>query len=213
MNTTRTQTPRIEASHRRVILDVAAGTVLDALATGRMRLPDHRAFAPELRAPAATFVTLERDGDLLGCIGTMEPVRPLVVDVAYNAVAAAFTDPRVPPITNDDFVQMSIKVSVLSDREPLNPANYDELVDAVRPGVDGLLLEAGPHRATLLPSVWPKVRDVDEFLTVVWQKAGLAPGTWPRGTRVSRYTTDEFCDPGPRSLSRASWCRSAGNGG
>ncbi len=72
------------------------------------------------------------------------------------------------------------------------------MLNAVRPNVDGLVLEAGQHRATLLPSVWPKVRDEAEFLEIVWRKAGLTPGTWPTGIQVSRYTTEEFCDPGPR---------------
>ncbi len=198
MNETRTVAPRIDRDHQRVLLDVATRAVRDALTTGRPRLPDPRAFAPELRMPGATFVTLERDGDLLGCIGTLEPLRPLVVDVAHNALAAAFTDPRLPPITGDDYTHMSIKVSVLSARELLAASSYNDVLNTVRPNVDGLVLEAGRYRSTLLPSVWPKVRDSADFVEIVWQKAGLRPSTWLPGTRVSRYTTEEFCDPGPR---------------
>jgi uncharacterized protein len=76
--------------------------------------------------------------------------------------------------------------------------SYDDVRASVRPGVDGLTVEVGPRRATLLPSVWPKVRDTDEFLTALWSKAGLQPGSWPRGIAVSRYTTTEESDPGPR---------------
>jgi AmmeMemoRadiSam system protein A len=184
---------------RRRLLDVAARAVHDSLAAGRPQYPDPGEFPPELRAPGSTFVTLERNGQLLGCIGTLEPVRPLVVDVAYNAVAAAFADPRLPPVTADDYEHMSAKISVLSQPEPLDAYRYDDVVARVRPGVDGLLLEAGAHRSTLLPSVWPKVRDVTEFLDVLWRKAGLEPHTWTSGTRVLRYTTEEFGDPGPRS--------------
>ena len=72
------------------------------------------------------------------------------------------------------------------------------MIRAIRPDVDGLVLEAGIHRATLLPSVWPNVRDDAQFVEIVWRKAGLVPGTWPTGCQVSRYTTDEFTDPGPR---------------
>ena len=198
MTETGTALPRIDDRHRRVLLDVAARTVRDALATGRGRLPDHRTTPNELRAPGATFVTLERANELLGCVGTLEAVRPLVVDVASNALAAAFADPRLPPITSDDYAHMSIKISVLSNREPLIVGSYEAVVDAVRPGLDGLLLDAGPYRATLLPSVWPKVRDANEFVEIVWRKAGLTPGAWPGRPYVSRYTTEEFCDPGPR---------------
>jgi uncharacterized protein len=191
-------TPRLDHNHRRTLLDIAARTVHEALTTGRSRLPDHRRAATELRALTATFVTLERDDDLLGCIGTLVPLRPLVVDVAHNALAAAFADPRLPPITPSDYTQMSIKISVLSDLEPITVVGYDETVNAVRADIDGLVLDAGPHRATLLPSVWPKVRHASEFAEILWRKAGLAPGDWPRGTRVARYTTEEFQDPGPR---------------
>jgi AmmeMemoRadiSam system protein A len=185
-------------THQRVLLEVAARAIHDALVTGEPHEPDPSAFDAALQRPAATFVTLERGDDLLGCIGTLEPVRPLVVDVAHNALAAAFADPRLPAVTAHDYARMSIKVSVLSAPEPLAVHSYDELVGAVRPGVDGLLLEAGRHRSTLLPSVWPKVRDVHDFLDVLWRKAGLPPRAWPAGTGVSHYTTREFGDPGPR---------------
>jgi len=198
MSEARITEPLVSAAHQRVLLDVAARAIRDTLTTGRIHGPDVRGFSPALHEPGATFVTLERDADLLGCIGTLEATRPLVVDVAHNAVAAAFADPRVPPVTADDYVHMSIKISVLSAPERIDADSYAELTATVRPHVDGIVLEAGRARSTLLPAVWPKVRDVHEFLDVVWRKAGLTPGTWPRGTRVSRYTTEEFCDPGPR---------------
>jgi uncharacterized protein len=191
--------PRPLTDEQRATLLVVAGeAVRDAFATMRLDLPDERRFEPALREPGATFVTLERDEQLLGCIGTLEPLRPLALDVAHNALAAAFGDPRLPPLRPDDYPGMSIKVSVLSRPEPLAVAGFDDVKRAVRPHVDGLLLEAGTARSTLLPSVWPRIRDVDEFLDVLWRKAGLRPGAWRPGTRVSRYMTDEFADPGPR---------------
>jgi AmmeMemoRadiSam system protein A len=188
----------LDRAQRRTLLDVATIAVHDALATGRAVVPDATVYEPPLREPRATFVTLERGDDLLGCIGTLEPVRPLVTDVAHNALAAAFADPRLPAVTPNDYAAMSVKVSVLSRPEPLSVWSYPDVVASVRPGVDGLLLEAGRHRSTLLPSVWPKVRDVHEFLDVLWRKAGLSPPLWPAGTTVSRYTTEEFGDAGPR---------------
>lgn len=188
----------LSGEHQRVLLDVAVRAVHNALATGRATVPDAAPFDDVLREQRATFVTLERGEQLLGCIGTLEPARPLVVDVAHNALAAAFADPRLPAVTFDDYERMSVKISALSRPEPIAARSYEAFVATVRPGVDGLLLESGRHRSTLLPSVWPKVRDVGEFLDVLWQKAGLSPGTWRAETRVSRYTTHEFCDPGPR---------------
>jgi AmmeMemoRadiSam system protein A len=191
---------QLTGEHGAVLLDVAASAIRETLATGRVRLPDPHGFAPALGIPAATFVTLQRDGELLGCIGALEPVRPLVVDVAHNAIAAAFTDPRLPPVTADDYVRMSIKVSVLGPHEQLAANGYAEVVGALRPGTDGVVIEAGRHRATLLPSVWPRVRDAAHFCEVLWHKAGLAAGSWPAGARVSRYTAAELHDPGPRAI-------------
>src|SRR5262249_44955146 len=128
-----------------------------------------------------------------------EPVRPLVADVAHNALAAAFADPRLPAVTAGDYAVMSIKISVLSQPELVLAESYRDVLASVRPGVDGLLLEAGRVRSTLLPSVWPKVRDPGEFLDVLWRKAGLSPRVWRPGTTVSRYTTQEFGDAGPRA--------------
>jgi AmmeMemoRadiSam system protein A len=113
-------------------------------------------------------------------------------------MAAAFDDPRMPPLSPDDFPEMTVKVSVLSASTPVHARAFDELVSLVRPGVDGVTVEAGRARATLLPSVWPNVRDCDEFLDVLWAKAGLRPRAWPRGLRVRRYTSVEELDPGPR---------------
>jgi AmmeMemoRadiSam system protein A len=185
-------------ANRRVLLDVATDVIGDAVTRRDPRMPDPSDFDAPLQEPRASFVTLERGDQLLGCIGTLMAAEPLVVDVARHALAAAFADPRLPPVTRDDFAEMSVKVSVLTTPEPLPAASFDELVAAVRSGVDGLLVEARRHRATLLPSVWDHAADTDQFLGVLWQKAGLARGAWPAGVAVSRYTTEEFGDPGPR---------------
>jgi AmmeMemoRadiSam system protein A len=185
-------------ANRRVLLDVATDVIGDAVTRRDPRMPDPSDFDAPLQEPRASFVTLERGDQLLGCIGTLMAAEPLVVDVARHALAAAFADPRLPPVTRDDFAEMSVKVSVLTTPEPVPAASFDELVAAVRSGVDGLLVEARRHRATLLPSVWDHAADTDQFLGVLWQKAGLARGAWPAGVAVSRYTTEEFGDPGPR---------------
>jgi AmmeMemoRadiSam system protein A len=190
------------------LCSIALNAIATALTTGRRRLPAVDALPDDLRAPGATFVTLERNGRLLGCVGTLEAVQPLGVDVAEHALAAAFDDPRMPPVNRADYPEMSVKVSVLSPSEPITANDYEELRSLVRPGVDGISITSETPRniaarATLLPSVWPKVRGVDEFLDALWTKAGLTPRAWPAGLLVSRYTTTETCDPGPRAAPRA----------
>jgi AmmeMemoRadiSam system protein A len=178
---------------------------LDAIRTRLERRPDQipdvdEIHDPVLRAPSASFVTLQRERALLGCIGSLTPNCALAVGVAQHALSAAFADPRLPPITVDEYAVMSVKVSVLSALEPMAVTSVAELLDAVAPGVDGLVVAAGSRRATLLPSVWADVPDPRRFLDVLWAKAGLTPGTWPADAAVSRYATEEFGDLGPRRL-------------
>jgi AmmeMemoRadiSam system protein A len=151
-----------------------------------------------LGARAATFVTLRDGRRLLGCIGSMEASRPLLEDVADNAVGAAFRDPRMPALTAFEFARMSLHVSVLSPPEPMAVSSRDELRSALEPGRDGLLVEAGRRRGTFLPAVWEQLADVDDFLDQLWHKAGLSPRAWPGRLRVWRYRATEFGVDGPR---------------
>ena len=191
----------LDADERRILLGVAEDAIAHALATGEARVPNGRELAsPRLQIPTATFVTLERDDRTLGCMGTRETRLPLAESVAHFAVAAAFADPNRPSITAHDFVAMTITVSVLSSTERLRARSAADLAARLRPGVDGLVLEAARGVTVLLPWVWSVCPTVDEFLGTLWRKAGLRPGDWPRGTRVLRCTADEFASPGPRSL-------------
>jgi len=190
----------LTAAQQRTLLDIAAASIRDILAARQHEPLDVAAHDTALHERAATFVTLERSGVLLGCIGTLEPVRPLVADVAHNAAAAAFADPRLPPVTCDDYVVMSIEISVLGRLEPIDASDMAGLIAALRPGVDGVVVEAPDARATFLPAVWRHFEaDVEGFVASLWRKARLRPGAWPRGTRCSRYRADKLVDPGPRS--------------
>lgn len=155
-----------------------------------------------VRSPVGvSFVTLERDGELLGCVGALEPRRPLGIDVAEHAVAAAFGDPRVPPIDADDYAAMSINVSVLGALEPLAVGTLDALHDTLAPGRDGVAIELGARRATFLPAVWRQLPDPVSFCRQLWHKGGFEPGTWPAGLRAARYRALEVMDSGPRRRS------------
>jgi len=153
---------------------------------------------PALRALGASFVTLERDGSLRGCIGTLEAARPLYRDVTRNAVRAA-ADPRLPPVNPTEWSTLDISVSVLSRTEPLAVQCLKELWAALRPGVDGLILIAGPRRATFLPAVWAKLPEPDAFVAALLIKGGWPRDELPLGASVRRYTTISFHDAGPRS--------------
>jgi AmmeMemoRadiSam system protein A len=187
----------LDDAHRAALLTAAAETIGRTLADGGRVLPEPPD-DPALAQAAATFVTLERGEALLGCIGSLTATEALLSNVARNAWSAAFADPRMPSVNGDDFAVMTIKISVLSPLTPMRAHSWRDVHRAVRPGRDGLLVEAGGHRATLLPSVWDRLPDPADFLDVLWHKAGLRPRDWLPQTRVRRYTTEEMADAGPR---------------
>ena len=147
-----------------------------------------------LTAPGATFVTLTRGGTLRGCIGSLEPWRPLAEDVRSNARAAAFRDPRFPPLEPEEFADTHIEVSLIGPAEPLDAHTEADAVAQLRPGVDGVIVRSGSKRATFLPQVWRELPDPHDFLDRLWHKAGLPPGTWGPDVRLWRYQVEEWAE-------------------
>jgi hypothetical protein len=150
-------------------------------------------FDAGLKARRGSFVTLNQRGQLRGCIGSLAASRPLLVDVAHNARAAAFRDPRFKPLTATEYASIDVHISVLSPARPVQVRSRRELIDFLQPGVHGLILQQGKHRATYLPSVWEKIADSDRFIAELRAKAGLPRGGWSDELQVSVYTTEEFC--------------------
>ncbi|HEX4944547.1 MAG TPA: AmmeMemoRadiSam system protein A [Usitatibacteraceae bacterium] len=150
-----------------------------------------------LARPAATFVTLRLDGGLRGCIGSMEPRRPLGEDVACNARAAAFSDPRFEPLTIGEFASVCLEVSVLSPRTLLVAQSESEAAVALRPGVDGVYLEYQGLAATFLPQVWEDLPDPVDFLAALRHKARLPARFWDPAIRLTRYTVEKYGDGHP----------------
>ena len=178
------------------LLSAARHAIEAGLAHGRP--PMERESAPAgLQAPGAAFVTLTLDGQLRGCIGSLEPIQPLIDDVARNAYAAAFRDPRFPPLSLDEWPQTRISLSVLGPREALPRCDRDQLLALLRPGVDGLVLVAEDgRRATFLPSVWAQLPTPPEFLDHLLAKAGLPADTDLATLQVWRYQTTTVGEPG-----------------
>lgn len=145
-----------------------------------------------LREPRATFVTLRLDGELRGCIGTIDARRPLGEDVACNARAAAYRDPRFAPVSDAERASLEIEVSVLSPRAPLAAASEADALAQLRPGIDGVYLQYGGASATFLPQVWENLPDPRDFLDALRHKAGLPPRFWHPDMRLSRYTVEKF---------------------
>jgi AmmeMemoRadiSam system protein A len=151
---------------------------------------------PALRALGASFVTLQRRGELRGCIGSLEAVRPLYLDVARNAMRA-MADPRLARVSEDDWPELDVSVSVLGPLSPLRVSTLDDLRRGLRPGVDGVVITAGQRRATFLPVVWEKLTDPEAFLSALLAKGGWPRDRLPTAASVCTYGVAEFHDPAP----------------
>ncbi len=169
--------------------EVAKGSIDQGARCGAPLEPSLESFSPPLCADGASFVTLQLGGNLRGCIGSLDAARPLVVDVARNAFSAAFHDVRFPPVSRRELRLLEIEISVLSASEPLEVGSESDLLAALRPRVDGLTLEWGPQRATLLPAVWDQLAEAHHFVRCLKEKAGLPPDFWSAEFRFSRYQT------------------------
>lgn len=145
-----------------------------------------------LKAYGATFVTLTLLGQLRGCIGSLEAHRSLLDDVRHNAVAAAFRDPRFPPLSVNEFEVIKVEVSVLSKAEALHFQNEQEALAQLRPNVHGVIFQFGYHRATFLPQVWEQLPTPAEFMAHLKNKAGLPADFWSDDIKLSCYTVQKF---------------------
>ena len=170
------------------LLRIARGAIEEAL--GASTAP--RLDAPWLEQAGATFVTLMKNGRLRGCIGSLQPSRPLAQDIAENARGAAFRDPRFPALTAAEWPQCQVEVSLLSTPKPLRFADDTDLLRQITPGEDGLILEADGRRATFLPQVWRSVPDKRAFLDELLRKAGLAADTRITRCKILRYRVVKF---------------------
>ena len=174
------------------LLDVAWGSIRHGLWHGMPLEVRPWQFEETLREPGASFVTLRIGEELRGCTGTLEAVRPLVVDVAHNAFSSAFRDSRFAPVSPEEIAHIELHISILESPEHLAAASEEDLVRLLRPGRDGLILEEGTQRATFLPAVWEQLPDPRDFLSHLRQKAGLPAGYWSPTLRLFRYAVREI---------------------
>ena len=182
----------LDEGERRQLLDLAWESIRRGLAEGRPSRPDPERFSGRLREPGASFVTLHRSGDLRGCIGHLEATQPLVLDVADNAFAAAFRDPRFEPLAEWELEGLELDISVLTPPPPLEFRDESDLLRRLRPGMDGLILEDQGRRGTFLPTVWESLPQPERFLAQLKRKAGLPTTHWSPTLKVFRYETETF---------------------
>lgn len=140
-----------------------------------------------------TFVTLTMAGELRGCIGHLTGVATVAASVRQNAVSAGFHDPRFPPLTAAELEDVEIEISILTEPQPLEYTAAEDLIQRLRPRVDGVILSHRGASATFLPQVWQQLPAVEAFLSHLCMKAGLSAERWQGGDlEVSTYQVQPF---------------------
>ncbi|ADE16627.1 AMMECR1 domain protein [Nitrosococcus halophilus Nc 4] len=184
--------PLFSSEERQRLREIAHDSIRHGLERGEPLPIELDSYPPLIQRIGANFVTLTWENQLRGCVGTLDAYRPLVLDVAENAYASAFRDPRFPSLTADEFERLTITVSILTPPLLMTFENEQDLIFQLRPGVDGLVLEEGMLRGTFLPAVWEILPDPRLFLKELKRKIGLPPEHWSNSLRVLRYTVEKI---------------------
>ncbi len=182
----------MKTDHKTLLLETAKNAIKFGL-TKNITLPiDPEEFDCALQKPRASFVTLHLEGVLRGCIGTLEAYQPLIIDVAENAFNAAFRDPRFSALSLEEFPHLDYHISILTPPSILEVTSEADLLNQLRPNIDGVIIKEGMKRGTFLPSVWEQLPDKKSFLTQLKLKAGFSPSYWSDNITIERYEVDSF---------------------
>ncbi len=140
----------------------------------------------------ASFVTINKQGELRGCMGNLTPTGPLINSIHQNSYNAAFRDPRFVPVTQEELTTLQLHISVLSEPQLFSVKDEADLIAQLKVGEDGLILQEGAHSATFLPSVWEQLPDAKTFVTHLKNKAGWSKDYWTEGIQCFRYHTESI---------------------
>ena len=179
-------------SQKQTLLNLAKISIKHGLETGRPIPVNPEDYDPQLLEYGACFVTLQINHELRGCIGSLEAYRPLAEDVADNAFSAAFRDPRFPRLVDSEYEHLQYHISVLDKPRPMTFTSEQDLLQQIRPGIDGLVMHDNFNKGTFLPSVWESLPEPEDFLRHLKMKAGLSPGYWSDTIQVERYTVEDI---------------------
>ena len=186
---------KLSPEDRKFLLQLARETMENAV-NGKPKPQREPDSIPEsCRQKGASFVTLTIEGELRGCIGTLEAYKPLFTDVQDHAVQAALEDYRFPPVSSEELPLISIEISRLTTPVPLHYDSPADLATLLKPHIDGVILKDGYRRATFLPQVWEQLPEPGMFLAHLCQKMGTSPDLWRHKVlEVSIYHVEEFSE-------------------
>ena len=185
----------ITEQERRRLLALAHEAIEYGVRHQRKLAPDLSQYPAHLTENGAVFVTLRKEGVLRGCIGSIAAYQPLVVDVSDKAYCAAFQDPRFPPVRAEELPDLTLQISRLTPLAPIEFRGEDDLLSRIRPGIDGLVIDAHGRKGTFLPSMWEQLPATIDFWHHLKLKAGLPVSFWSDEMQVYRFETECFADP------------------
>lgn len=184
---------QLTSEERAILLKLARQAMESAVREVKLESLNLQSLPEPLRQRGATFVTLTRKGELRGCIGALEPQTTLAEDVREHAIAAAQQDFRFPPVQPSELPEINIEISRLTIPQDLDYDSPENLINRIRPHVDGVIIFDGWNRATFLPQVWEKLPDPETFFSHLCMKMGASPDLWRRKKlRVQVYQVEEF---------------------
>ena len=144
--------------------------------------PDKKDMSEKYLEKRGTFVTLTIHNNLRGCIGHITPQESLIEGIKANAINAAFRDPRFPPLSKEEWEDVRVEISILTEPIKLEYSDSDDLLEKLRPGIDGVIIgNEYSQSAVFLPQVWDQLPDKAEFLTHLCIKAGMNGSEWKKG--------------------------------
>jgi hypothetical protein len=188
----------LSAAEQKVLLELARKSAVAAAAGKDPPVLEARLATGKLAEVRACFVTLTKKGELRGCIGTILPRQPLYLAVIDAARSAAVEDVRFPSVTPDEMKDIRIEISLLTVPRRLECNSTAEVLEKLRPGVDGVVLSVGRNMAVFLPQVWEQLPQKEDFLSHLSQKAGLRPTAWKSDEAVFRvYQVEAMKEPTP----------------
>lgn len=188
-------TKKIDQKDGTLLINTARKAILSELMGQESHPLDVDNLPPIFNEAGASFVTLTINGVLRGCVGSLEATQPLIRDVRDRAIAAAFYDPRFPPLTKDEYELIKVEVSRLTPPQKLMYSTPEDLVTQLRPGIDGVVLHHQSKRATFLPQVWTQLPTPEVFLGRLCVKMGLDSSAWRENhLAVEIYQVEKFIE-------------------
>ena len=181
---TDTKNDYIENYYSTYIMDIVRRTLMLAFNNEKF-IPN--SIPSVLTQHGASFVTIKKNGELRGCIGSIYPTKPLILDIIDNTLNAGFYDQRFGPLKEDELQNLDITVSILSSLERVTYKDEKDLLSKINPY--GIIISEGERRAVYLPEVWEQLPEKEVFFNSLKEKAGLLPNYFSKRMEVYKFTT------------------------